>query len=97
VPSRSTDIEKGDAGVSFGAKERKLGIKGSPTREVYLDNVRIPADRMIGADDPEYGRLVCFCERVTAGEIRDIYVTRLAAGRWSRRTYLVAGKSRGLA
>src|SRR4051794_11306298 len=43
-------VEKGDAGVSFGAKERKLGIQGSPTREVYLDHVRIPADRMIGAE-----------------------------------------------
>ncbi|WP_148571036.1 acyl-CoA dehydrogenase family protein [Nocardioides caldifontis] len=43
-------VEKGDQGVSFGAKEKKLGIKGSPTREVYLDNVRIPADRMIGAE-----------------------------------------------
>ncbi|MCZ7414611.1 MULTISPECIES: acyl-CoA dehydrogenase family protein [unclassified Streptomyces] len=41
-------VEKGDEGVSFGAPEKKLGIKGSPTREVYLDNVRIPADRMIG-------------------------------------------------
>ncbi|MDH6580071.1 acyl-CoA dehydrogenase family protein [Kitasatospora sp. MAP5-34] len=43
-------VEKGDEGVSFGAPERKLGIKGSPTREVYFDNVRIPADRMIGAE-----------------------------------------------
>ncbi|MFF4817624.1 acyl-CoA dehydrogenase family protein [Kitasatospora sp. NPDC001309] len=43
-------VEKGDAGVSFGAPEKKLGIKGSPTREVYFDNVRIPADRMIGAE-----------------------------------------------
>ncbi|MET8827726.1 acyl-CoA dehydrogenase family protein [Streptomyces sp. NPDC004610] len=43
-------VEKSDEGVSFGAPERKLGIKGSPTREVYLDNVRIPADRMIGAE-----------------------------------------------
>src|SRR5690606_30078068 len=25
-----------DRGISFGAPERKLGIKGSPTREVYL-------------------------------------------------------------
>jgi alkylation response protein AidB-like acyl-CoA dehydrogenase len=41
-------VEKTDPGVSFGAPERKLGIKGSPTREVYLDNVRIPASRMIG-------------------------------------------------
>ncbi|MFB7946903.1 acyl-CoA dehydrogenase family protein [Kitasatospora phosalacinea] len=43
-------VEKGDAGVSFGAPERKLGIKGSPTREVYFDDVRIPAERMIGAE-----------------------------------------------
>jgi alkylation response protein AidB-like acyl-CoA dehydrogenase len=43
-------VEKGDPGVSFGAPERKLGIKGSPTREVYLDNVRVPAERMIGAE-----------------------------------------------
>ncbi|MDG4828676.1 acyl-CoA dehydrogenase family protein [Solwaraspora sp. WMMD1047] len=42
-------VEKSDPGVSFGAPEKKLGIKGSPTREVYLDNVRVPADRMIGA------------------------------------------------
>ncbi|MDQ1698346.1 MAG: hypothetical protein QOG34_209 [Frankiaceae bacterium] len=41
-------VEKSDEGVSFGAPEKKMGIKGSPTREVYFDNVRIPADRMIG-------------------------------------------------
>jgi alkylation response protein AidB-like acyl-CoA dehydrogenase len=43
-------VEKGDEGVSFGAPEHKLGIKGSPTREVYFDNVRIPADRLIGVE-----------------------------------------------
>ncbi len=41
-------VEKSDEGVSFGAPEKKLGIKGSPTREVYLDKVHIPADRIIG-------------------------------------------------
>ena len=41
-------VEKGDDGVSFGAKERKLGIKGSPTRELLLDGVRIPGDRVVG-------------------------------------------------
>ena len=41
-------VERNDDGVSFGAPEQKLGVKGSPTREVYLDNVRIPAARMIG-------------------------------------------------
>ena len=43
-------VEKSDHGVSFGAPEKKLGIKGSPTREVYLDNVHIPADRIIGEE-----------------------------------------------
>jgi alkylation response protein AidB-like acyl-CoA dehydrogenase len=43
-------VEKEDAGVSFGAPEKKLGIKGSPTREVIMDDVRIPADRIIGAE-----------------------------------------------
>jgi glycerol-3-phosphate dehydrogenase len=32
----------------------------------YQDAARIAAD-------PAYGRVVCFCERVTAGEIRDAY------------------------
>ncbi|TDC02919.1 acyl-CoA dehydrogenase [Nonomuraea longispora] len=41
-------VEKSDQGVSFGPKEKKLGIKGSPTRQVILDDVRIPATRMIG-------------------------------------------------
>ncbi|HEX9065480.1 MAG TPA: acyl-CoA dehydrogenase family protein [Streptosporangiaceae bacterium] len=43
-------VEKDDPGFSFGAPERKLGIKGSPTRELYFDNTRIPADRMIGEE-----------------------------------------------
>jgi alkylation response protein AidB-like acyl-CoA dehydrogenase len=43
-------VEKDDAGLSFGAPERKLGIKGSPTREVYFDNCAIPADRLVGAE-----------------------------------------------
>ncbi|NPC97318.1 acyl-CoA dehydrogenase family protein [Nocardioides sp. zg-DK7169] len=41
-------VEKSDEGFTFGEKERKLGIKGSPTRELLFDNVRIPGDRMIG-------------------------------------------------
>jgi alkylation response protein AidB-like acyl-CoA dehydrogenase len=42
-------VAKSDPGVSFGAPEKKLGIKGSPTREVYFDNVRLGDDRLIGA------------------------------------------------
>jgi alkylation response protein AidB-like acyl-CoA dehydrogenase len=43
-------VEKTDPGVSFGPPEKKLGIKGSPTRTVIFDNARIPADRIIGAE-----------------------------------------------
>ena len=43
-------VDKDDPGVSFGALEKKLGIKGSPTRAVIFEDARIPADRMIGAE-----------------------------------------------
>jgi alkylation response protein AidB-like acyl-CoA dehydrogenase len=43
-------VEKSDPGVSFGEPEKKLGIKGSPTRTVILENTRIPADRIIGGE-----------------------------------------------
>ncbi|MBP6994827.1 MAG: acyl-CoA dehydrogenase family protein [Phycicoccus sp.] len=41
-------VEKSDPGFSFGEKERKLGIKGSPTRELIFEQCRIPGDRIIG-------------------------------------------------
>jgi alkylation response protein AidB-like acyl-CoA dehydrogenase len=43
-------VEKDDQGFSVGAPEHKLGIKGSPTCELYFDNCAIPADRMIGEE-----------------------------------------------
>jgi alkylation response protein AidB-like acyl-CoA dehydrogenase len=41
-------VEKSDAGLSFGAHEKKMGFRGSPTREVYFDSVRIPDNRRLG-------------------------------------------------
>ncbi len=41
-------VEKDDEGFGFGALERKLGIKGSPTRELHFDACRIPGDRVVG-------------------------------------------------
>ncbi len=41
-------VHKDDPGFSVGTKERKLGIKGSPTCEIYFDDCTIPADRIIG-------------------------------------------------
>jgi alkylation response protein AidB-like acyl-CoA dehydrogenase len=40
-------VEKSDPGISFGAPEKKMGMRGSPTREVYFDNVQLSDDRRI--------------------------------------------------
>jgi alkylation response protein AidB-like acyl-CoA dehydrogenase len=41
-------VHKDDPGFSVGAKERKLGIHGSPTCEIYFEDCTIPYDRIIG-------------------------------------------------
>ena len=41
-------VEKSDPGISFGAPEKKMGFRGSPTREVYFDNIELSDDRRIG-------------------------------------------------
>jgi alkylation response protein AidB-like acyl-CoA dehydrogenase len=41
-------VHKDDPGFTVGSKERKLGIKGSPTREIHFENCAIPANRIIG-------------------------------------------------
>ena len=41
-------VTKDMEGFSLGRKEDKMGIRGSPTREVILENVRVPAENVIG-------------------------------------------------
>ena len=41
-----------DSGVSRGAKFDKMGMRGSPTGEVFFDSVEIPKNRIVG----EYGK-----------------------------------------
>lgn len=41
-------VHKDDEGFTVGPLEHKLGIKGSPTAELYFENCRIPGDRIIG-------------------------------------------------
>lgn len=48
-------VEKSDAGVSFGAHEKKMGFRGSPTREVYFDSVKISDDRRLGEVGSGFG------------------------------------------
>ena len=41
-------LEAGDAGVSAGRKEPKLGLRASYTGSILLDDARLPADRLLG-------------------------------------------------
>ncbi|MGW7049638.1 acyl-CoA dehydrogenase family protein [Streptomyces avermitilis] len=43
-------VDKDDPGLSFGPNERKMGWNAQPTRQVVLDTVRLPADRLLGPE-----------------------------------------------
>jgi alkylation response protein AidB-like acyl-CoA dehydrogenase len=43
-------VEKGMPGFSIGEIEHKLGVRGSPTGEVILDEVSVPAANLIGEE-----------------------------------------------
>jgi butyryl-CoA dehydrogenase len=41
-------VERAFPGVSAGAEEKKMGIKGSSTTAIYLDNVAVPKENLLG-------------------------------------------------
>ena len=41
-------VERDTPGLGFGAEEKKMGIKGSSTRQVMLENVRVPRENLLG-------------------------------------------------
>ncbi len=51
-------VEKGTPGLSLGEEERKMGIKGSSTRMVFLENVEVPVENVLG--DIGKGHLIAF-------------------------------------
>ena len=51
-------VPKGLEGLNLGAEEDKLGIKGSSTRQVFFENVRVPADNFLG--EIGKGHLIAF-------------------------------------
>jgi len=38
------------AGISFGRHERKMGFRGAPNTPIFLDNVRVPAENLVGEE-----------------------------------------------
>ncbi|MHB1404181.1 MAG: acyl-CoA dehydrogenase [Desulfitobacteriaceae bacterium] len=43
-------MEKGMPGFTFGKKEKKMGIRSSATYELVFDNVRVPAENLLGEE-----------------------------------------------
>ena len=43
-------VPDGAPGLSFGVKEQKMGWKAQPTRQVILDEVRVPAANVLGVE-----------------------------------------------
>ncbi|MCX6037554.1 MAG: acyl-CoA dehydrogenase [Chloroflexi bacterium] len=44
-------IEKGTPGFQVGRDEKKMGLKGSVTSELFFENCRIPAENLLGRED----------------------------------------------
>ncbi len=51
-------VERGWTGLTLGAEEKKLGIKGSSTRQVFFENVKVPVDNLLG--EIGKGHLIAF-------------------------------------
>ena len=41
-------VERGTPGLTTGPAMKKMGMRGSPTGEVFLDDVRVPVDQLLG-------------------------------------------------
>ncbi|MCK4507717.1 MAG: acyl-CoA dehydrogenase family protein, partial [Desulfuromonadales bacterium] len=44
-------VEKDTPGFSFGKKEKKMGIRSSPTMELVFENCRIPKENLLGEEN----------------------------------------------
>lgn len=51
-------LEKGMDGFTLGAEEKKLGIKGSSTRQIFMENVMVPVENLLG--EVGKGHLIAF-------------------------------------
>ena len=51
-------VEKGYPGFSIGDEEKKMGLKGSSTAQLFLDNVMVPVENLLG--EPGKGHKIAF-------------------------------------
>ncbi|MCC6847068.1 MAG: acyl-CoA dehydrogenase family protein [Deltaproteobacteria bacterium] len=50
-------VERGTPGLATGPAMKKMGMRGSPTGEIFLDDVRVPADHLLGGGVRERGHV----------------------------------------
>lgn len=53
---RAFIVERGTPGLSTGKPFKKMGMHASPTGEVFLDDVLVSADRIVGGEDAQNAR-----------------------------------------
>ncbi|MGC8563481.1 MAG: acyl-CoA dehydrogenase family protein [Fervidicoccaceae archaeon] len=44
-------VEKGSPGLKIGKLESKMGVRGSPTTQIFLDGVEIPKENLLGKEN----------------------------------------------
>jgi acyl-CoA dehydrogenase len=57
-------VERGMAGFEHGKRLKKLGLKAQDTAELFFDNVRVPADNLLGGAAFENKGFICLMEQL---------------------------------
>jgi alkylation response protein AidB-like acyl-CoA dehydrogenase len=71
-------VERGMVGFSVGKRLKKLGLKAQDTSELFFDNVRVPADNLLGGAAMENKGFICLMEQLPWERLQ-IAITAVAA------------------
>lgn len=57
-------VERGMPGFAVGKRLKKLGLKAQDTSELFFDNVRVPAENLLGGPAQENRGFICLMEQL---------------------------------